>query len=105
MAGCSESPSFVHNLAAKQVVRVGVNLDGIHVIDDKINECLLSLPYDQFHYNSYEVGPTLSPEVEPTFDAIKTSNCPVLRSFIVCLCLLLFFVMQASPLLHQIVRF
>jgi len=37
-----------------KVVRIGVNLDGIHVIEDRNNELLLSLPYDEFHYNSYE---------------------------------------------------
>jgi len=37
-----------------KVVRIGVNLDGIHVIEDRNNDLLLSLPYDEFHYNSYE---------------------------------------------------
>jgi len=36
------------------VVRVGVNLDGIHVIDDHTHEIRLSMGYDEFSYNSYE---------------------------------------------------
>jgi hypothetical protein len=34
-------------------VRVGVNLDGIHVIDDHDNELILSLGFNQFTFNSY----------------------------------------------------
>lgn len=36
------------------VVRVGVNLDGIHVINDKLNEVVLTLPYDEFTFNSFQ---------------------------------------------------
>jgi len=36
------------------MVRVGVNLDGVHVIDDDGNFIRLSLSYDEFTYNSYE---------------------------------------------------
>eukprot|EP00051_Salpingoeca_urceolata_P035598 m.30541 g.30541 ORF g.30541 m.30541 type:complete len:419 (-) comp9476_c0_seq1:87-1343(-) len=36
------------------VVRVGVNLDGIHVIEDKKNTIKLSLPYHELRYNSFE---------------------------------------------------
>jgi len=34
-------------------VRVGVNFDGIHIIDDAKDQLLVSLPYDQFSYNTY----------------------------------------------------
>jgi len=36
------------------VVRIGVNLDGVHVIDDHTHEIRLSMGYDEFSYNSYE---------------------------------------------------
>eukprot|EP00040_Diaphanoeca_grandis_P041725 m.263374 g.263374 ORF g.263374 m.263374 type:complete len:521 (-) comp50201_c0_seq1:105-1667(-) len=36
------------------LVRVGVNLDGIHVIRDDTNDVVMSLPYSQLQYNSYE---------------------------------------------------
>jgi hypothetical protein len=36
------------------MIRVGVNLDGVHVIDDDGNFIRLSLGYDEFTYNSYE---------------------------------------------------
>ena len=36
------------------VVKVGVNLDGIHVIDDHTREIRLSMGFDEFSYNSYE---------------------------------------------------
>jgi hypothetical protein len=37
-----------------QIVRVGVNFDGIHVIDDATNTIRLSLGFDEFSFNSYE---------------------------------------------------
>jgi hypothetical protein len=37
-----------------QPVRVGVNFDGIHVINDEKHNILLSLPYDAFSYNTYQ---------------------------------------------------
>lgn len=36
------------------IVRVGINLDGVHVVDDHTNTVRLSLGYDEFSYNSYE---------------------------------------------------
>jgi len=36
------------------IVRVGINLDGVHVIEDHTNTVRLSLGYDEFSYNSYE---------------------------------------------------
>jgi len=36
------------------IVRVGINLDGVHVVDDHTNAVRLSLGYDEFSYNSYE---------------------------------------------------
>lgn len=36
------------------LVRVGVNLNGIHVIKDASNEIMLSLPFSKLEYNSYE---------------------------------------------------
>lgn len=46
------------------LVRVGVNLDGVHVIKDKENEVLLSLTYEELQYNSYD---TDSGATEPSF--------------------------------------
>eukprot|EP00052_Salpingoeca_macrocollata_P008294 m.65855 g.65855 ORF g.65855 m.65855 type:complete len:460 (+) comp16523_c0_seq2:600-1979(+) len=37
-----------------EIVRVGVNLDGVHVINDKKNKVKLSLDYSKLSYNSYE---------------------------------------------------
>jgi hypothetical protein len=37
-----------------EVVRVGVNLEGIHIINDKDNTVKLSLPYGKLRYNSQE---------------------------------------------------
>ena len=38
-----------------RLVRVGINLDGVHVLDDSKNEVLLSLRYDEFTYNRWAV--------------------------------------------------
>eukprot|EP00041_Stephanoeca_diplocostata_P015654 m.299452 g.299452 ORF g.299452 m.299452 type:complete len:481 (-) comp20112_c0_seq2:220-1662(-) len=46
------------------LVRVGVNLDGIHVISEKTNEMMLSLGYDELQYNSYDGDSGAS---EPSF--------------------------------------
>ncbi len=37
-----------------QVMRIGVNLEGIHIIADKENIIKLSLPYEKLRYNSQE---------------------------------------------------
>ena len=37
-----------------EIVRIGVNLEGIHIINDKTNTVKLSLPYDKLRYNSQE---------------------------------------------------
>lgn len=59
-----ETKSIVLRERPDELVRVGVNLDGIHVIREKSNDILLSLGYDELQYNSYDGDSGAS---EPSF--------------------------------------
>jgi hypothetical protein len=37
-----------------QRVRVGINFDGIHILDDAKNSLLLSQPFSKFSFNVYQ---------------------------------------------------
>mmetsp|Transcript_35895 Transcript_35895/g.94091 ORF Transcript_35895/g.94091 Transcript_35895/m.94091 type:complete len:481 (+) Transcript_35895:28-1470(+) len=43
-----------------ELVRVGVNLDGIHVVSDKNNVLVLSLGYSELQYNSFDADDEVS---------------------------------------------
>ena len=53
-AEIEKSKSTVWQEVANERVRVGINLDGIHIISEKHNSVKLSLPYDKLRYNSWE---------------------------------------------------
>jgi len=55
---------FVMRERPDELVRVGVNLDGIHVVRDSSNELILSLGFDELQYNSYDADNGAS---EPSF--------------------------------------
>ena len=48
------SQSTVWRDIPDDLMRIGINLEGIHVIDDKKSIVKLSLPYDKLRYNSWE---------------------------------------------------
>jgi hypothetical protein len=55
-------------------VRVGVNMDGVHVIDDHRNVVLLDLGYDEFTYHSYVVPPPPPSITDKTVASPATYN-------------------------------
>ena len=51
----AKSSWLVFRERTNEVVRIGINFDGIHVFDARTNAVRLSLAYDELKYNSYHV--------------------------------------------------